>query len=240
MSRKWCILNGVIVATVLLGGCMPSKIQERIDEAETIKEVEKENHVFEDMTEVPPEDIEISKEQKEIIDNLETKDVHEAIENNKKEERIELPKKQPTARDAYKDENEFSQFISSLFYEYMTKKIKSDEFYDKISPHFHEDFIALLPDTEEYQRQTFKILQDELNKALTQPIVDYKVTNVDIDPRTKEATFYRVYILKNGEQLYYMTYIKPGKDGQWLLANDKLAPPYEESKAKEKMKENKD
>lgn len=239
MSKKRYILNGVVVATVLLSGCMSSKIQERVDEAEKTTE-EKDNPVIEDMTDVPPEEIELSDEQKEIIENMETEDVYEAIENNKMEERTELPKFQPPVRDAYKDEKEFSQFVSALFYEYMTKKIESDVFYDKISPHFHADFKALLPESENYQRQTFKILQDELNKALTQPIVDYKITNVDIDPRTKEATFYRVYILKNGEQLYYMTYMKPDESGRWLLTNDKLAPPYEEAKAKTKFEENKD
>lgn len=204
---------------------MSSKVQDRIEETEKANQ-ENDEIKKEDISEIPPDEVELSKEQLEIIDNLETKDAEEAIEHNELEERTEEKKTMPADKAEFTDEKEFSQYVSRLFYLFMIEEIDGDTFYDKLSPHFHEDFKELLPDSEENQRQTFKTFQTEFTSQISRPIKDYKVTNVESDPRTRESTFYRVYILENGERLYYMTYMKPTEEGRWLLTNDKIAPPY--------------
>lgn len=233
--KKILLISSIAIALLINSACASTKVQEKIDERE--KEKEKVEKVAEEMKDVPPDKVKLTKEQMEILKKMETKDVYEAISDNELEKRKEVKINVPTERKVFTDPSEFSQYIAFLFYKYNTKQMESDDFYEKISPHFDEDFEQLLPSNEEYQKEAFKLLQDEFIAQLPAEIVGYKITELNIDERTKESTFYRLYELKNGQRIYYMTVIRPTTDGQWLLVNDKLAPPYETSKAKEKFEQ---
>ncbi|MEK5071655.1 hypothetical protein [Sporosarcina sp. FSL K6-1508] len=235
-KKKALLLFGLTAAMVTTSACMPSKIQEKIEETEKINVITKEESSELILPEnTVPEDIKISEEEKEVLDKLEKITPEKALAENNLEIRSELNIQLPKKRSIYKDENEFSQFISNLFFKYHTKQIVAADFYKEISPHFDEKFKSLLPESEKEQLRTFEILQEQFLIHLPSPIINYKITNIEIDARTKEGTFYRVYELQNKTKIYYMTFVKPSAEGQWLLLDDKPAPPYKIQDAQEKL-----
>jgi len=220
---------------------MPSKVQEKIEENEEINKVIQEEFEKDiDIEDMEPSDVELSDEQKEALKGLKDNTATDALSHNELEVRTEQKVEPPIERTVYKDANELSSYISYLFYEYHTNQLKPEEFYKKLMPHVHEDFKELLPIEKEEQIITFEVLQEQFLVNLPSPIVDYKVTNVAIDKRYKEATFYRMYEMKNQVNIYYMTYIKQTEDGQWLMTDDRPAPPYKVEEVRGKFKSTKE
>lgn len=217
---------GLTVGLAATSACVPSKIQKEIESTEKKNEEIKEERKYDNVEEIPPEEIELSPEQQEVLDELTEITPQEALNHNILEERTESEGKAPRKKDIYTNETEFSQYISFYFYQFHSNKIDADEFYDAVSPYFHNDFIDKLPVDEDARRRTFEILQEQFQIHLPSVIESYWITNVDLDPRSKEGTFYRVYELKNKQLVHYVTYIRPSAEGGWLITDDRPGPPY--------------
>ena len=201
---------------------MPSKVEEEI------KKTEKENEITETKKEQEkelPEGKEITKEQEEVLEDIEEVTPEEAVKENDLSVRQELKIKVPADKKSFDNAEEFSQYVSSLFYLYHTGNINGEVFYKKLYPHFHENFINMLPSTKEEQIETFVLLQEAFINQLSKPIVSYALTDLEVRERVNEAGFYRKYELENQEVIYYQTIIQE-VDGKWLLFDDSPAPPY--------------
>ncbi len=228
----------VILPTILMG-CMPNKFEQRIEETkkESIElaeknEIENGKEITED---TPASEVELSDKQKEVLEKSPKISPEQAVQNNELDQKTEVLTKVPPAKDAYYTAEEASQYFSYLFYQFHTNQIKAEDFFDLLSPHLDPSFIDILPENRDYHIRTFEVLQEEFLKQLSSPIVSYKVTDIDTYERTQESTFYRMYEMKNKMKLFYMMVIKPNKEGQWLLMDDRPAPPYETHKANEKL-----
>jgi hypothetical protein len=216
-------LIGVLITTT---ACLPSKVQKEIENTEKKNESLKKEQVHEDMEEVAPEDVELSENQQEILIELNKVSPEDALKENILEERVELEKNVPNKQEKFNNETKFSQYVSNYFYQFHSKKINADMFFDALSPYFHESFKEMLPPDEAHQRRTFEVLQEQFQIHLPSPIQDYWITNVKLDPRSKEGTFYRVYELRNKQLVHYLTYIRPDEEGYWFITDDRPAPPY--------------
>jgi Na+-transporting methylmalonyl-CoA/oxaloacetate decarboxylase gamma subunit len=213
----------LFVITLFLSACMPSKFQEEIEETEKKNsEVKKEK----EKEEVTPENVELSKEQKEALDELEDKSNEEALFENDLDIRKELNIQVPEKRSSYENPEELSQYISYLFFAYHKGEMKPETFVDELLPHAHEEFLKLLPTNQKNQIETFTVLQETNLKALPSPIASYVITDIQYQERAGEAMFYRKYVLQNIEEIYYITTIKK-EDNVWKLFDDSPAPPYE-------------
>jgi len=229
------VVVGLVLVIIFTSGCLPSKFEKEIEKTEKENEKTKQETPMLDQEDAAPEDVKLSPEQIKNLEGVKETTPEEAILENNLENRMEVKIKVPVERSSYTDVNEFSHFVSHLFYMYHTKQVKPDIFHKKLSPHFHESFKELLPDSATDQIRTFEVLQEQFLIRLPSPINNYKITNIETNPRTSESNFYRMYELENKEKVFYMTVIKKSKDGQWLLVDDKPAPPYEIQKAQEKF-----
>lgn len=208
---------------------MPSKIDEQIEktkqENQVIKDSDTTDKKDKDSDKGDTTDTDLSKDQKEILDKVEDVSPEEALEENQLPVRMEQKIQVPAYKDSFTSEQEFSQYVSSLFYLYHKGNLDAKSFYQKLSPHFHENFINMLPPEKEAQIETFELLQQAFIKQLSKPIVKYSLTDSQLRERTDEAGFFRKYELENGEFIYYQTILKQ-TDGRWLLYDDSPAPPY--------------
>lgn len=222
------MILSLVSSFFILSACMPSKIQEEISETEKknaeMKEIEKEKNKSEE--EITPENVELSKEQLKILENLEKKEPTEALFENDLDIRKELNIQIPESRSSYEDPEELSQYISYLFFAYHKGEIKPEAFLDKVLPHSHKDFLDILPGNRNNQIETFKILQETGISLLQSPIESYVITDLQFQDRVGEAMFYRKYSQQNGQEIYYITLLKK-EDNIWKLADDSPAPPYE-------------
>lgn len=213
--KKIVIISGV---TLLLMGCMPNKIKETIEKTE-IQNQELAKNEGENEDEV------VTETQKQLLNELEEVTPEEANDQSVKDKRQERSIKKPLIKEKYADVDEFAEYISYQFYLYHTKSINGSDFYKAISPHFHNDFKTNLPDSPESQKETFEILQDKIVTQFKSEIEYVTTSDIEINPRSKEANFYRTYKFKNGEQIHYMTIVKE-ENNQWYLVDDSPAPSY--------------
>lgn len=216
-------LSVAIGAFILLTntGCTPLKIQERIEETDKLNQSIEKDIKIED---IKPEDVEVSDEQKKVLEEM-SGSVESALEENKLEEREEVEIDIPKQKTNYDNPEELSQYVSDLFFLYHTMKIDGFQFYKKIEPVFHDKFRELLPASEVDQIETFELLQHKFNENITSPIESYNITNTKIEIRGEEASVYRVYELKNKERLYFTTLMEKVGD-YWYMTEDSPSPSY--------------
>ncbi len=216
----------ILTASIALAACNDKSVIEKRIEVTEKQNKEISDKQEEKVEETPPQDIKISDGQEDALKEMENKDsAEEALSKNELDKRIEMDKDIPTDKEKYTDLNEFGQYISYWFYQYHSKKIDGKTFYEKVSPHFSENFNGLLPSTPEEKIQTFEILQDLFSKQIKAPLNDYAITDVELRIRVNEAGMYRKYILTNQETIYYYSvFVKEGD--RWLLFDDGPSPPY--------------
>ena len=224
-SSKGKFIALLIISSLTVSACSNSIFDKRIEETEEKnKIVEKEKEpVVEDL---PPAEVEISEEQKEALEKAEIKNsAEEAVENSTLSEREEVEIVNIPDKAEYTDVEEFSQFVNALFYQFHTQKIDAKTFFQKLSPHFSENFKSLLPKGEKEQLETFEVLQKAFNTQIKSEIKEYQITNVEIQPRVEEASVYRKYTQSNGGSIYYESiFVK--ENNRWLLFDDSPSPPY--------------
>lgn len=226
-KKNGLVILGLTACTLMATGCTPSAIQKQVDETEEYNrkiETERPAIITED---TPPEEVELTSEQLDVLEEQTNVSTEEAIATNVLDKRENVEIIVPADKTVFKDENEFSQYVSAQFYLFHSNQISAEDFYKKMVIHFHDDFKALLPLTEEHQIRTFEVLQKQFSINLPSPIADYELTKIKINKRYMEGVFYRVYELENKQKVYYETYIQQNEKGQWLLMDDRTAAPYE-------------
>ncbi|WP_028393944.1 hypothetical protein [Bacillus cihuensis] len=213
-----------VLALILLTGCSSSVFEAKIKETEikNQKVIEEKSH---NQVETPSNNESISDKQKEVLEKLDENTKEDALFKNDLDLRRELNIKVPEHKEGYKDPNEFSQYISYLFFAYHSGKMSAEEFTNLIIPQSHENFINMLPREKGNQIESFSVLQAQFKKVIAAPIKNYSLTELEKQDRFQEASFYRKYELENGEFIYYITVIKE-KNGIWKLYDDSPAPPY--------------
>lgn len=229
----------ILVSSLMLFGCSDSVFEKRA------KETEEKNKIIQEAKEPEVEDqpaaeVNISDAQKEALEKAEIKEsAEEAVDSSELIERKELEVVSVPAKEEYTNVDEFSQYVNSLFYLYHSQKIDGKTFYQKMSPHFSENFKSLLPKGEKEQIEMFEVLQKAFLSRLKSEIVSYKITNIEIQSRVEEANVYRKYTQANGSVIYYESiYVK--EDNRWLLFDDGPTPPYiTNEELEKKMNENK-
>lgn len=216
--RKWVPVV-ICGTTFFLTGCMSSSVQEAIEDTK------QKNAHFEkgETEEITPEKIELSGDQKEILNSMVPKDPLKALYENELDVREEINLQIPENKNSFENPEEFSQYVSNLLFQFHKGEINPETFTELISPHVHENFLT--PGQEE-QISSFKAIQDTFKEHLPSPIVTYKLTDLEHQERVREAAFYRKYFLKNGEELYFITVIKQVNNA-WKLFDDSLSPPYQ-------------
>ena len=225
ISNKYIKVTLFVASLFLLfslTGCMPSKIQQRIDETE------KENADIKEKNQEEVqrlEDQELSDEQKKILSSLPKNTAEEALFKNDLDLRKELDIEVPNEQSSFKQPEEFAQYISYLFFAYHKGEMKPEEFLNKVHPHLHENYLNMLPNERDNQIEAFNALQKFFADQLSSPISSYSITNLDFQERAGEAMFYRKYELSNKENIYYVTILKIEND-VWKLFDDSPAPPY--------------
>lgn len=225
-SKKYKLVAIMLTGCFSLAACDDKSIIEK-----RIEETEEQNKKIVDKQEVntedtKPEDITLSDAQLQTLEEMEHKDSAEvALSKNELDQRNEVNKNVPSEKDKFTDFNEFGQFVSYWFFQYHSKAIDGKTFYDKVSPHFSEDFNNLLPSSTEEKIEAFEILQDLFDKQIKSPLQDYAITEVELKTRVDEAGMYRKYTLKNQETIYYYSVFTKEGD-RWLLFDDSPSPPY--------------
>lgn len=226
-KKNSLVAFGLAASILMATGCTPSAIQKQVDDTEEYNrkiETERPAVITED---TPPEEVELTSEQLDVLEEQTNVSIEEAIETNVLDKRENVEIIVPEDKTVFENENEFSQYVSAQFYLFHSQKISAEDFYEKMAIHFHEDFKALLPSTEAHQIRTFEVLQKQFTINLPSPIKGYELTEIKINKRYMEGIFYRVYELENKQKVYYETYIKQNEKGQWLLMDDRTAAPYE-------------
>lgn len=209
---------------LVTSACLPKNVQEEIDKTESENKANQEV-TEQEAAEQSPENVSVSPEQKKALTETEDITSEEAVnELVDPQEAIEL--QIPEEKSAFTSEQEFSQYIASLFFLYHTGELDAELFYERLRPHLHENFLSMLPEAEADQIETFKILQQTFLQHLPAAITKYELTDTVLLERLGEATFYRKYITEAQEPIYYQTVMRE-VEGQWLLFDDSPAPPYE-------------
>lgn len=170
----------------------------------------------------------MSEEQLETLEkdeNSMSKSAEEAVADSDLPIREVVEKKIPIPKDVFTDINELAQYSSQLFFLFHSSQISGEEFYKKISPYFSTNFKELPPTGEKEQIETMNTLQAMFTKQLKSPIVDYQITDVEMESRVDEASMYRKYITKDKEEIYYESIFIKEKNA-WLIFDDSPSPPY--------------
>jgi len=166
-----------------------------------------------------------TKEQQELIENMEEVSPEEAVKNaagNRDKEELEaLENRTDKLSEVAKftDLDKFSAYVGELFFQYHTGKIGGKDFLTYAEPHFSETFTEQLPVDRNAQIKMFDTLQKLFADNLDSKIKSYIITKADGTPIEGEVVFYREYTLEDGSQMYYETTAKEVK-GQWVLIDD--------------------
>ncbi|MFD5853586.1 hypothetical protein ACFWGC_25980 [Cytobacillus pseudoceanisediminis] len=199
---------------------MSSKIEE-----EVAKTGQKNLPIATDNTEeVTVENVEISKEQKDILENMD-KTTEEAVLENELNSKKEIPIIVPKNKSEFKDPDEFSQYISSIFFSFYKGDLSPEDLLDHLIRNGHPDYLAQLPKERKNQIATLEFLQQKYTEQLKSPIVSYAITDLQYQQRAGEAVFYRKYILENQKEIYSISILKK-KGDTWLLFDDGPSAPY--------------
>lgn len=231
--RKRLLIVPICSSLLFTSGCLPSKVQEEIAKVEE-ENIHKEEHSHSHDEDIAPEDVEISEEQKAVLDdhsdhNHVSKEaaVNELIEEQKSIE-IQLPEE----KSKFSSEEELSQYMSNLFFLFHKGDLSGEKFYERARPHLHEDFLSMLPSEEPDRMETFEILQYTFLQYLPAPIESYEITAATTNIRGDEGESFRKYITDDYQFIYYVLAMKK-VDDQWLVTDDSPAPPYEIDPVKE-------
>lgn len=221
------MLTSGLVSAILLSACTPGGgfMEEEVEKTEkknkeTQEQQQKDNPVAEG-DEMP----ELSKEQQEVLDQLEG-DVNTALEKVEKDKEKNIKIVVPAEKDKFTEPVELAQYISAKFYDFHVGKLTPEEFYEVTYKHYHKDFSGELPKNRDNILATFSEIQKVYKTQLNARIESYNLTEVHVDQRLKnEATFYRRYNMSDDKPMYFKTVLKL-KDDQWLLVDDSPSPPY--------------
>lgn len=230
--------SALVISSALLVGCsngMGKIVEKEIDKTEDAPASTDDKNVKDDGAIDDEENFEpgaLSKEQQKLIEKSPSKTAEDAAANNNLDTAIVIKKAVPVAKDQFTDMNEASQYISYLLFMYHSLNIDGSKFYIDIKPYLHEKFLELLPEDEVNRKDMFVSLQKLFTEQLKVKIKDYEMTKVTYSNFSKEAVFFRKYILVNGEEIFYKTTLEVGKSNEWLLVNDEPTPGYNTADAK--------
>ncbi|MFY3793302.1 hypothetical protein ACOQFO_16645 [Ureibacillus sp. MALMAid1270] len=214
LIRTSLIASGLLFSLSILNGCVEDAIPE-IKEAEESTKTEKKED-------------EISEEQKKLMEEMETVKPEDAVENIEDNVNVEeLEKIEIEKKDKYTDINEFSAFISEVFFNYHSGAIDSEELLELITPHLHEYFIEQLPEDEDARIDMFSTIQQLFTDNLNSKLKSYVTTTSEKNDIADEAVFFRKYTLEDNSSIYYETTVKL-ENGQWLLVDDVPTVSYED------------
>mgnify|MGYP005990406111 CR=1 FL=1 len=222
--KKGLLIIPICSSLLFASGCLPSNVQDEIEKVEK-ENSEKEENAPKSEEDVAPEDVEISDEQKEVIEDQDAISKEEAV-NQLIEEQKSIEITLPNEKKKFTSEQELSQYMSNLFYLFHKGDLSGEKFYEKAKPHFHEDFLAMLPSSELDRVETFEILQYTFLQYLPAPIESYEITEATTNIRGDEGESVRKYITDDSRFIYYLLTMKKVND-QWFVTDDSPAPPYE-------------
>lgn len=229
-KRRLTILGVSTVALLALSACsMNDKIEAKIEENKINKEGNTESKKSSEETfdkdVISDEEFQLSKEQKKIIDESKTQSGEDALKNNELDTRKEISTNVPNAKEYYASPNEFSQYIGNIIYKYHSNQFNGSEYYTHLKNYISTSFNNQLPKRDSERIQMFEQLQSLFQEQIQSEIVSYQVTELVVNQRAKEASFYRKYTLKNGEMIYYETTIIK-LCNKWLLLDDRPSAGY--------------
>lgn len=211
MRFRWFIITLIVSVSSLLAGCMDSVIEKEIAKTEETKA-----NTDNSLTEWRENPVTA----KDASDNL-------AGETFPDVQDIEI--KISSYQTAYTDLNEFSLFVSDLFFKFYTGQIHAESFVKLISPHLSNEFQEQIPSTLDGQVQMFSSLQSLIEANLTSPIARYIASTAEIQEKTNTAIFYRTFLLEDESKVYYET-IAILEDGVWKLQEDSPTTNYKKEK----------
>lgn len=228
--RKSLLIIPICSSIIFASGCLPSNVKDEIEKVEE-ENVQKEEQNPSKDEDIAPEDVKVSDEQKEALNDRDhvSKEsaIHELIEEQK-----EIDIKLPEEKSKFTSEHDLSQYMANLFFLFHKGDLSGEKFYELAKPHLHENFLAMLPETEADRIETFEILQYTFLQYLPAPIESYEITEATRNIRGDEGESIRKYITDDYQFIYYKLTMNE-VDGQWLITDDGPAPPYEINPIKE-------
>ncbi|GEL05541.1 hypothetical protein [Rummeliibacillus stabekisii] len=238
INKRFTMTGAGVLLSIFLSGCgmMDHTIDKQINKVKGDKKTEKTKEAAsanKPESEVNEKDITLSQSQKNRLKGAESQTPEEAISKSKKKAK-EVGINLPQNKEEFTDVNEFSQYISHLLFLYHSGEIKGDQFYTVGKKYMSESFLAQLPDTDAERKNTFIELVKLFKEQLRSDIKSYQLTDVELDERAKEASFYRKYTLKNGERVYYQTVMKKENE-KWLLLDDSPSESYKAENTNKKF-----
>lgn len=222
--RKGLLIVPICSSLLFASGCLPSNVKEEIEKVEE-ENIEKQDQSTKNAEDTAPEDVEISEEQKEVIADQDEVSKEEAV-NELIEEQQAIEINLPKEKNEFTSEHELSQYMANLFFLFHKGDLSGEKFYARAKPHFHEDFLTMLPEEEADRIETFEILQYTFLQYLPAPIESYEITEATTNIRGDEGGSIRKYVTDDSQLIYYVMAMKK-VDGRWLVTDDSPAPPYE-------------
>ena len=222
--RKGLLIVPICSSLIFASGCLPSNVKEEIEKVEE-ENIQQEEQNSSNDENTAPENVEVSDEQKEVLEEQDNVSKEEAI-NELVEEQKEIEIKLPKEKSKFTSEQELSQYMANLFFLFHKGDLSGEKFYELAKPHFHEDFLSMMPKEEADRIETFEILQYTFLQYLPAPIESYEITEATTNIRGDEGESIRKYITDDYQFIYYVLAMK-NVDGQWLVTDDSPAPPYE-------------
>lgn len=240
--RKKAIVPLALATGLLLTGCGEMK---NVIEKEGGELAPKNDNLGEDVKdkvasinedeEVDPslDNYELSDDQKELLKESESQTAEDAIgyvESNLSELAVLDTSQKMVEKEQFTDAEEAAKYISYYFFNLDANLMTADQFYKGIKNHLGDAFLEQFPEKEEDRIQTFEAAQKSFTEFLKSKIVSYKVSELEYTHMKFGASFHRVYILENGEQISYLTSIERDDNDNWKIVANGSSPGFIEKK----------
>lgn len=216
------IFGSIFGSLLILTSCMSSTIDEEIKQSKK-NSINAKNETNQE--EITPDNVKLPEEQQKALDELEKKSAEEALYENDLDTRKELDSNVPEKKKFFTNAEEFSQYISHLFFTYDKGDVPAEAYLDELLVYAHPDYLENFPNNRENQLLNLKNIKKQITDKLRAPIESYVITELNYEEKIDEATFYRKYILENKEELYFVTVLKQEGDS-WKLYDDSPSTPY--------------
>ncbi|MFJ7890532.1 hypothetical protein ACIQYL_20945 [Lysinibacillus xylanilyticus] len=234
-NKKIRMATIVLTATALLSGCTSMKsVIEKDNGTEIAPAAEETTDKTDDKT--AKEDLKMSEEQEKLLDEAESQSAQDAVDYNTSNLSVKselITNDVPIEKDKYSDSKEATNYFSYILFQYHAALINGETFYKKIKPHLSNEFIEMLPKTENERIAMFTALQKVFTEQIEADIEKYSMTDLDYNGMTNEGIFQRKYTLYNGKTIFYQTLLKK-VDGYWKIANDEPSVGYVTQDPKQK------
>ncbi|GLO68291.1 MULTISPECIES: hypothetical protein [Oceanobacillus] len=211
MFRKK-ILYILILFSVFLAACSNNVV----DEAKKIREegqnVEKTETLQEDQQ--PEYNVQEGSTVHEVKENID--------EQREEKETVEL--EEIEGKESFKNKEEFAQYVARILYDFESKAISPEIYYNFLMSHGSRVFLKDFDDTnKEDIILGYEDLQKLINKVDTH-YNGYKISELTLDEPEIYAYFYRSVETEGGMTNYITTIVKEGDT--WKFDNDELSSGY--------------